>query len=42
MERIADEAPLSGLETSLAVPNKHRVCFIYDERMALHRNVNEP
>ncbi|XP_046454451.1 histone deacetylase 6-like isoform X3 [Daphnia pulex] len=28
-------------ETSLAVP-KHRVCFIYDERMALHRNINEP
>ena len=29
------------LETSLAVP-KNRVCFVYDERMALHRNVAEP
>uniref|UniRef100_A0A0P6E2S0 Putative Histone deacetylase n=1 Tax=Daphnia magna TaxID=35525 RepID=A0A0P6E2S0_9CRUS len=28
-------------ETSLAVP-KHRLCFVYDERMASHRNVNEP
>lgn len=28
-------------ETSLAVA-RHRVCYVYDERMTLHRNVNEP